>query len=75
MPDSQDDVPTVFADSVLGTAYHEGVVRIILTQMVYNSEVGAEAPTYRPCANLVMTTEAAKRLADYILTIPGVVAD
>lgn len=56
------DVPTITVDGLIGSARAGGLHRIVLGEVVFNTDPGAERPALRPVCNVVMTPMAVESL-------------
>lgn len=66
------EVPSFFVDGPLGSAWANGVHRVLLGEFVTDPTIGAESPAVQHVLNLVMTTDTVQRLIQYLEDLPGV---
>lgn len=61
------EVPTIFADGVLGTAHSNGVERITLLQEVFNPDPDATESSFQPVAVLCVPSSQLLNFAHGII--------
>jgi hypothetical protein len=69
------DVPSYFVDGAVGVAWANGVHRVLFAQYAVDPTQGAELPGVRHMLQLIMTTEGARTLVDFLQAMPGVKPD
>jgi len=67
-----DRVPTIFCDGALGSSRASGIHRIVMGELTFNPDEGADLPMSRPVFNLVMSTAAIRSFIQYLRTLEGV---
>lgn len=60
------EVSTIFAESPLGYAHANGVARIVMGEINFNEQPGADRPKFRPVFNLALPLTALPVMIDYL---------
>ena len=58
------NTPSYYVDGPVGSAWANGVHRVLLGEFVPNPTAGATKPFVRPSVTIMMTQETAKRLVE-----------